>query len=79
MGSTKNLVQAIQELWSAQHEEPVQRFATLLGKAMEDEAAFISLASETSSKAPVYVDLINQWAFLLHDTIIGETHPNRVF
>lgn len=61
--TTKDLVTAIQEFWNQDEEEHVQKFSSLMKKAIEDEAAtaFASLNSETDQQnAPSYDESFNQ-------------------
>ena len=66
MGSTKELVLAIQELWNQSEEEAVQKFSALMKKAIEDTEAKATFGllknSETSEdqNVPTYDESFNQ-------------------
>ena len=66
MGSTKELVLAIQELWNQSEEEAVQKFSALMKKAIEDtesKATFGLLKNSENSEdqnVPTYDESFNQ-------------------
>ena len=66
MGSTKELVLAIQELWNQSEEEAVQKFSALMKKAIEDtevKATFGLLKNSANSEGqnvPIYDESFNQ-------------------
>ena len=66
MGSTKELVLAIQELWNQSEEEAVQKFSALMKKAIEDteaKATFSLLKNSENSEdqnVPTYDESFNQ-------------------
>ena len=66
MGSTKELVLAIQELWNQSEEEAVQKFSALMKKAIEDteaKATFGLLGNSENSEdqnVPTYDESFNQ-------------------